>query len=200
MMAPTHRMGGLLTGITVVNCINSYTTVGGMIAIIPGTIIGCYLCDIDNGNSRISYRWKIVRFFVAAGQMLIRIIAFFLPQKQKKYVLRLIGHRGLFHSLFMVLLCTAPIIVAGICTPIFGSFIIGYGIGIGLGMLSHITLDALSGGVNPLLPFSDKPVVLAQIKTGGFIEWLLLSALTIITAIVTIHMLPVITNIFRQMI
>lgn len=169
MTASTHRLGGLAAGAVMAGILHTDSVGSGMI--LAGSMLGCLLPDIDNRRSAISFKWPVVRALVAAGQAAIRGISCLFPRKQQRYIRSLIGHRGLTHSLIPVILTLLAGILAGRITDIgtVGSHAAG---GLAAGLVSHLLMDMLAGGVPLFLPFTTKRVTLAHIKTGGAVEWL----------------------------
>ena len=73
------------------------------------------------------------------------------------------GHRGFFHSIFIGL---------GLGLVLWGYGYHSYGVGLFLGYLLHLCLDALTmHGIRFFWPFEWK--VKGIVKTGGMVEWLL---------------------------
>lgn len=159
MLSATHRLGGLASGIIFASAIHIPLLESGML--ITGAVLGSLMPDIDNPNSTISRKMKGTSFIVRAGQGGIRLISDLLPRKQREYVRSLIGHRGLTHSLIPV----AAVWIAAFVTDRFLIY------GIAAGLISHLVLDILSGGVPLFLPLTTKRVTIAHIKTGGAVEW-----------------------------
>lgn len=179
MMAATHRLGGLAAGVAVAVALHAEPIESSVI--IAGAVLGSLIPDIDNRNSSISRRWRVLSLVVTVGQAVIRGMSNLFPVRQKNYIRSLIGHRGITHSFVPVV--ALPLITALI------SYSIGYAedgfcaaLGLAAGILSHLLFDMLAGGVPLFMPFSVKRVKLAAIKTGGAVEWLFRAALIIIFA------------------
>lgn len=172
MTAPTHSIGGMAAGVALAVCIHANAAETAYL--IGISALGSLLPDIDNPHSRISFKWRGIRLIVSAGQSLIRCVSCLLPRRQKAYVRSLIGHRGLTHSLL-------PVILPAALNIFFVRQHIGYCITAGLagGILSHLLLDILSGGVPLFMPFSTRRICLAHIKTGGIAENIFRTALII---------------------
>lgn len=176
MMALTHKIGGIAAGTAIANVLHTDTCNSGII--IAAAIVGCLLPDIDNSKSSISRKWSLISLFVSAGQGIIRIISSLFPIKQREYIRSLIGHRGLTHSLVPVVMMPGIVLLVGTIT----GYRCGYMIALGLtgGIISHLFLDMLAGGVPLLMPFTTKRLCLARIKTGGFLEWIFRCLLIIV--------------------
>lgn len=138
---------------------------------IGGVVFGSLLPDIDNARSSISYKFPVLRMLVGTGQAVVRGIATLLPGKLGRNVKSMAGYRGLFHSPALALLLSGILALVG--TNLHSMTVKGLAIGLLAGMASHIVLDLFSGGVPLGMPFITKRVVLARIKTGGAVEWIL---------------------------
>lgn len=170
MMAPTHRLGGIAAGIATATLI--HTDTAGTLIILAGALVGSIFPDIDNKNSRISYKMPITALIVSAGKYIVRIIASSLPRKKKQYVMSLIGHRGLTHSLIGSTIFPAIVILLGLLFKIKAGYVLLAGLSIFIGCLSHLILDMVSGGVPLFMPFSTDLYIIAKIKTGSNKEWI----------------------------
>lgn len=176
MMALTHRIGGMAAGTAIATVLHTDTCNSGII--IAAALVGCLLPDIDNSKSSISRKWSFISFFVSAGQRIIRIISNLFPIKQREYIRSLIGHRGLTHSLVPVVMMPGIVLLIGSITGYRCVYMIALGL-VG-GIISHLFLDMLAGGVPLLMPFTTKRLCLARIKTGGFLEWIFRCILIIV--------------------
>lgn len=179
MMAATHRLGGLAAGVAASAVLHTEPIESGVI--IAGAVLGSLIPDIDNRHSSISRRWRVLSLAVTAGQAVIRGLSGLLPSRQKKYVRSLIGHRGITHSLVPVVFLPLIVVLIG--------YSLGYGLigtytafGLAGGVISHLLFDMLAGGVPLFMPFSVKRVTVANIKTGGGVEWLFRAVLIIFFA------------------
>ncbi len=178
MMAPTHRLGGLAAGMAAMGILgpDTYLEAG---LLLGGAVLGSLLPDIDNGRSSISRRWSVVSLLVSLGQAFIRGLSGLLPGKPRGYVRSLIGHRGITHSLAAVALTAGLIVFVGHDFQV-ESVSCYTALGIGAGMLSHLLLDMLAGGIPLFMPFSVKRIRLGGLKTGGAGEWAFRGALVIV--------------------
>lgn len=170
MMATTHRLGGLVAGVIVMDC---YTPLPLKIIAIGASVLGSLASDIDNKNSTISHKFKIISVIVTLGQGLIRLLSNLLPRKLKAHVRGAIGHRGITHSI------VGCVIVYILLTML--SVTIGNQLGIArelrvftiaflAGMASHIILDMFAGGTPLFCPITNKRIKILSIKTGGAVE------------------------------
>ncbi len=188
MTAPTHRLGGIAAGVVTAYVITP-DDICSTALLITGAILGSLVPDIDNRNSSISRKWRLISFFITAGQYIIRVISYLLPKKQAKYVRSLIGHRGLTHSLMAAIII--PLCILGIGTLLGWENLSVYAaLGVGVGILSHLLFDIFANGVPLFMPFSIKRVCLAHIKTGGVTEWLFRVTLIIIFISLGLEVIP----------
>lgn len=170
MMASTHRLGGVVIGTTAAALL--HTNITGTAIILIGSLVGSILPDIDNRNSRISHKMPVTALIVSVGQYIIHIVTSVIPKKQRLYIRSLSGHRGITHSIIGSTILPAIIFLIGILFKQKLGTVFLAGFGVFIGCLSHLILDMFSGGVPFLIPFSNKRVTLANIKTGGWMEWI----------------------------
>lgn len=164
MMGKTHRLGGLVSAVTV-SCITGYLlpdkinlavpTINGLkegitqwgvfVAYIGCSEVGSLVLDIDKKGSTISNRHKIISFFV-------RLFC---------------SHRGFTHSLLALSLFTGILYfpVLYYCPVLLPAVY-----GLSIGYTSHIFLDMLNPDGCPLLYPIRKKVSLCKIETGSFVE------------------------------
>ncbi len=130
----THLIFSFLIGLLIIDSFN----IQNKIIFITILLIASVLPDIDCYNSKVGRKIKPISF-------LINI---------------LLGHRGIFHSPFLLILVS--MIIAIINIEIAAAFFVGY--------LSHLVLDSLTpGGVMFFYPFSRKRIK-GIIKTGSLWE------------------------------
>lgn len=186
MMGKTHKLGGIIAGITFTKIF--HTDMTGSLVIIAGALIGSTFPDIDNPNSRIRHRMPITSLLVSFGQNIIRKAASTLPQKQKQYVTSMIGHRGITHSFIGCTFLPVIAILIGLLLRFGILNALLAGLGIFIGCLSHLLLDMLSGGVPLFMPFSADKIYISEIQTGGRKEKMfrLCLAVVLIFSIMTI--------------
>lgn len=130
-----------------------------------GALAGSLLPDADTPFSKIGRRYLVVLWPFYLLQFLIHL---FMPRSNMD---RTFGHRGLFHY---------PIFWSGLWVMImlfvermqFPYRIPSWcGVGMGIGILSHLILDFVSGGIpifGPIIKRRQKPPM--KIKTGGVME------------------------------
>ncbi len=177
MMAATHRLGGIAAGTVTAALLQKSGMESGIL--IASAVLGSLIPAIDNRHSSISRKWPLVSLLVSAGQGIIRGISQIMPKKQKKYIRSLIGHRGLTHSFFPVIVLPVIVAMIGYGT---GYGHTGYNVAVGLavGILSHLVFDMLAGGVPLFMPFTTQRIIFGKIKTGGVVEWLFRVALILV--------------------
>ena len=178
MMGTTHRIGGLMAGIIVLSGCPNYEI--HSLATISGALIGSLLPDIDNPHSTISKKMPLIAQLVQMIQRMIWAVSRLLPGRIGKNIRSMFGHRGIFHSLIF------PILLCLICQS---SRFKSISLGLLAGMLSHLLLDAFSGGIPLFMPISVKRFRVAKIKTGGVTEKIFGAALTCAVAISSLKML-----------
>lgn len=171
MTGATHRLGGAAIGLVTAELFIHNNTPTLQVAIVTGAILGSLLPDIDNPKSSISYKWRLISSIISFFQFIIRSIASLLPRKSEKYIRSVVGHRGFSHSLTICIILSALIMTLAYFynIPIILQYFM---IGIPVGMISHIVLDMFAGGVPLFSPISVKRITLANIKTGGAVEWI----------------------------
>jgi inner membrane protein len=185
MTGTSHRLGGILAGLGTISLLQA-ADITSQGVILGAAVIGSLLPDIDNAQSTISYKVPLVRGIVGLMQGAIRMLSGLLPNKQRRYVRSLIGHRGITHSLVFAAAMPGMVLVAGrmlhhvLYTPYFNMAAWG----IMAGVLSHILLDIFSNGVPLFLPFSVKRITAARIKTGGVAEWLVRIGIILLAGII----------------
>lgn len=172
-MAATHRLGGLAAGVAAVQLLHITDSPVLVLAVTGGAVLGSLLPDIDNPRSFISRKIPVFSLLVGLFQGAARVFSCFLPNKQERYVRSVVGHRGITHSLTACLLVAGIMAAAGVLfrTPADSGYAL-LGLGVLLGILSHILLDMVAGGVPLFSPFLTGRITLARIKTGGVGEWL----------------------------
>ena len=107
-------------------------------------LFGAILPDIDNTKSKIGKRFKLVGFLFA--------------------------HRGIFHSIFAIIVFT---FLLSLITESYLAF--------GLGYLSHLVADSLTvAGISFFYPLSSKRIR-GFIKTGSVIEWIIFAIVLLYT-------------------
>jgi inner membrane protein len=144
MLFHTHLMFGVVSFIL----LSPIFSGGNEILFLVFVLLGSILPDIDDGNSKIK----------KASGVLGSIVSF------------MFKHRGIFHSLVMV-------VVLFIVISFWNSY---YAIGLTIGYLSHLISDALTPmGIKFLYPFSSFKLR-GPIKVGGIGEWVVLFGLVIL--------------------
>lgn len=123
----SHLTGGITIGIAGIFLSHNVNLNIDYLCLIGGSIIGCFIPDIDHPQSYLGRRVPLI----------------------PTLLYKTVGHRSLTHSLFFSF-------IMGIIVAIFD---IGLGIGIFLGILSHIFLDMFTPqGVSYLYPFNKKRI------------------------------------------
>lgn len=176
MMAATHRLGGLAAGMMITNYIGwDSNNIVLSTAVMAGAFLGSLVPDIDNGRSSISRKFRLISYMVTVFQAVARGLANLLPARMERKLRGTVGHRGITHSLIM---CVALPGMLWLLSPMIGHLGLDVGGGyfwvvlsVMCGMLSHLFLDMLSGGVPLLCPFTNRRFTLAHWKTGGIGEW-----------------------------
>lgn len=176
MDGKTHQFGGICTGVIVGSFLLntapiSLTTfaLGG--CLLMGSSLGSLLPDIDHHNSTIRNKMRITKKkpstgFKARWKERRR-------QKREKSRPEGWGHRGITHTPFLamvvmlVLLFIYPLIAASL-----QPYYLMFAIGLFVGILNHIFLDALTVKGVPLLgPMTYKKFRLLKLRTNRD-EWL----------------------------
>lgn len=178
MTGATHRLGGIAAGMIGAQVMfpqGAKTEI--IIATITGAVLGSLIPDIDNSRSSISRKVPVISIVISLFQSLIRGASAMMPSKERKTVRGMVAHRGITHSLLMVVLTTIFLMTIGrlgLANQI--SVYPYFSLGIILGVLSHLILDMLAGGVPLFCPITNTRIAIARIKTGGLGEWIFRAA------------------------
>lgn len=167
MTGTTHKAAGVLAALVIQQQLEIDGT--DSFVLLAGAVFGSLMPDIDNVHSSIGKSFPVAEFLVHSCQKLIRILSYLFPRKAGKKIRSCIGHRGLLHSLLLPALLLVPLLFWGKHRSILVYAVSGMLIGI----LSHLLLDSLSGGVPLFMPVSLVRIRLASIHTGGVIEGVL---------------------------
>lgn len=162
MTGVTHCLGGIAAALIL---LEGQAVSGNMESaiVLSGAVLGSLLPDIDTVHSSISHRLPVVSWIVWICQKITRAVSWIFPGRLGKNIRSMAGHRGIFHSCFL------PAIVLFVNCFQKGQYEI-FLTGLLLGILSHMLLDALSGGVPVFMPFTTKRLKLAGLHTGGLME------------------------------
>lgn len=174
MRKPTHVLGGVTAGLITQKFLSGQFTLAEgaepilfVSSLLAGSFIGSVLPDIDHPNSFIGRKLKISSFIIN----------------------KLFGHRGITHTLIFSIVI--PLIIAVIAfyglDGLAQSMMMYFSIGLFVGILSHLILDAMTkSGVPLLYPFTDKTFRIGGlIKTGGKTELLVRFSLFIFVCYLT---------------
>lgn len=176
MTGASHRLGGAVTGLLAAEVLTQSDDIAGKAVLLSAAVIGSLVPDIDNPRSSVSCKFPLIRVFVGIFQLLIRGIASLFPSKQEQYIKGTVAHRGISHTLVMVLLGYGLVYSGVLLLPAWQEKWRLAALGMAAGILSHLILDMFAGGVPIFFPFTLKRLTLAHIKTGGVAEWLLRAA------------------------
>lgn len=175
MNGHTHQVGAILSASillpTVIQNESLASSLKGAI-FLGGALIGGLLPDADMQNSTMGKRIYPVAWPMYLLRSVLRLVAVFIP-KFKAFT-KTLGHRGISHSPFLWIVVLLPA-----CILSNGSLRVFF-LGMALGVLSHLLLDIISGGIPLLLPFSSKRVHIpgVRIKTGSWGENVVLGILS----------------------
>ena len=164
MLGRTHRIGGISAALITSTFLYTagYTTLVEypllMTTVIAGGWLGGLMPDIDHPNSTIS-RYKVL------GVPIFKPIAWLINT--------LFGHRGATHTLWALILTSAPFLVLPTFIPtnyvILQILSVLFGIGYAVGYFSHLFLDSLTPSGTPMLwPLPD--IHLGRLTTGKYDE------------------------------
>ena len=180
MMGTTHRTGSLAISSAMVACLPLLNLSSPDFVWLPTSknvfmaagfiflaLFGGILPDADTPQSTIGRRYRIVLFPLYGIRKLISFLGNFFKPFAK--ISKALGHRGLFHS---PLIWTVIFAILRFFTYSAGDFIACLCSGLYFGILSHILLDYISGGVPLLAPFTMKRYKPPfKLKTGGMLEF-----------------------------
>lgn len=163
MTGTTHKIGGVCAGAIALDILELPLISPHGALLMAGAVLGSLLPDIDHPGSAASHKLRPAAAVYRLGQGLVRSLSGILPGSVGNTVRSLSGHRGITHSLLLPISLSAALFFSGgaVATGLIGTL---------AGVISHIGLDMLSGGVPLLLPFSSKRLILARIRTGGMAE------------------------------
>lgn len=170
MQYRAHRFGGMcagaissaaIYGTSYLNFLSSglnNNAVLGTVILVAAGAAGSLTPDIDHPNSRVSKDNRILSFIVNLFLGLSRgitnlllALCFWIPARRKNEILSGMGHRGIFHTLAMVVAIYFLFGFVANFIPLYGRLI---QIGFTAGYLSHLLIDMLTkGGVMLLYPF-----------------------------------------------
>lgn len=202
MMRVTHRDGAILGIFLVINYIipKNEMTIIKAVTLTAGSILGGYICDIDEPKSYISRKLYFLLWPFYLIRSLMNILAM-LPSPFKRiltYVCKILRHKGITHTplfwgigdFIYVLVIKSYIItfivakfsnysVAEQCLQLSTNFWYGFMTGI----ITHMILDFISEGVMLFFPFSIKKCKLTLVKTGSSLE-------------IIVHIAIILTNLY----
>ncbi|SFS07895.1 metal-dependent hydrolase [Anaeromicropila populeti] len=198
MMGITHRCGAVLAALATIEIMSVckvHIGIPEMAALATGSIFGGYLPDIDTPNSHISRKLGIILWPVWILRIFIRIIRKIVPGTSKvgQQISKAVGHRGMAHApvtwiivgtVYWLLYGQASTITSKI-SILNGGFPFLLGIGIAVGIVSHLLLDMISGGIPLFFPVTLRRIKLLTMKTGGYEEWIVRIGLLITIIIIT---------------
>lgn len=156
MKFKTHLAFGLLIGLMYLN----YAEVQNKFLFILFIMLGSALPDIDNASSKIGKKaWPL-----------------------SKLIQMFLGHRGIFHSIWLIILI--PGVVYLYLSKI-------YGIALFIGYFSHVLMDGFTKkGVNFLNPFLELRLS-GFVETGSIIEKIVFIAVTLLDIFLMLKILVI---------
>ena len=159
----THVMGGVLLGLLTVSSasnilnININEDISVSVIYMSGAVVGSIFPDIDHNGSYIGRRVKPL----------------------SKLINTAFGHRGATHSPFLIVLFTSILYLLNKLIWLDSSFSILIA-GLFIGMISHVLLDLITKeGVPLFYPLNKEKISLIGITTGGFVESIIGTFLTV---------------------
>ena len=171
-MGKTHRTGSIALACGILAAYPAEkVSLAPAVTFLVASAIGGLFPDADTPYSTYGRRW----FFLLWPFYLIRKVLSLLGNLVKPFkdISKALGHRGLFHSPVLWTIIFGIIFV--IMRVLGVENIIAYSVLFGgyTGIISHVFLDFISGGVPLFAPFDMKrysaPV---RFRTGGAIEWI----------------------------
>lgn len=150
MNGKTHKIGGLCAGIIATSMIieapYSFEKlfIGGVL--IGGSVLGSLMPDIDLPSSTVGKRVKPISYLIN----------------------QIFGHRGITHTPILHIICSIfLLILGGGLTGFIKLTYLSFVIGLFVGGVSHLVLDAMTvKGIPFLYPFSKKRQRIASFTTG----------------------------------
>lgn len=150
MQGKTHKIGGACAGAIAGSLLlqppYSFDKIALTGILVGGAIIGSLMPDIDHKNSTIGHKFKLLSSVIS----------------------NLFGHRGMTHApLIHILITILLFFIGGTLTDFPRLCFISFVIGLFVGGLSHLILDAMTvAGIPALYPFSKKKYRIAKFTTG----------------------------------
>lgn len=191
MTGVTHRAGAVLGSMVAAEILISINTefqpIIGPIILITGGSLGGYLPDFDTPNSHLGRKLIIIMWPLYVVQYIIKLFGY-VPspfQKSLNKLGRNIGHRGITHTPYFwmllaifyhyILLTTLNGILSLYLPQIehynkLRYYFTLFGFGCLIGVLTHLLLDLISGGLMLFYPISKKKIKIMSIRTGGIID------------------------------
>lgn len=194
MQYKSHKVGGICAGaLTTAAIVGIPNTSDGILmtaTLVTTAVIGSLCPDIDHPQSKISRRNPIlsamVNLFLVTGKTITNILllpCFWINKSRKERILKGFEHRGIFHTLIMVLLLT--LLIGLIRIP----WIIPIQIAFAAGYLSHILMDMLTvSGVRFLYPIINHSfhIPFIRLHTGNMVHEYIARTIFIIVTVILI--------------
>lgn len=171
MMGTTHRTGSIALACGIVAlCPADKLTIAPAATFLVASAVGGLLPDADTPYSRYGRKFFIFIWPVYLLQKLVSLLGYIV--KPLKNMSKALGHRGLLHSPTLWTILLGILSLALYFSGVYDYMPYALIFGLYTGIISHVLLDFISGGVPMLAPFSLKrahsPI---NFKTGSIFEW-----------------------------
>lgn len=168
MMGVTHRIGAVTACAAILTLLpEEYIATGPVIAFVAASTVGGLLPDADTPHSTYGKRYRIIFW---PYYMLQRLASALNSRSRASGLSKALGHRGMFHS--PVIWTVITLILAVALRPFWQNHLVVSALcGFYIGIISHLFLDLISGGIPLFAPFTMKRIIPpVRIKTGGVTE------------------------------
>ena len=183
MMGKTHQAAAvsvvLLSAPHVSQVVEPSLPISPTILLVGSAMFGALLSDGDTPKSKLGRRLFFLFFPYYLLQWFVKVLSLFIPRLKK--VSKVIGHRGIAHDPCLWLIFSLPFFLYCIVKEERSWLLIL--IGLMIGVLSHLFLDYLSGGVPVYLFKKGRLKAPIFIETGSGLEMVIFVFLLLVNVL-----------------
>lgn len=180
MMGKTHQAAAvtvvLLSAPHISEVVMPSLPVSSTLILAGAAMIGALLPDGDTPRSKLGRKLFFLLFPYYLLQWFVKLLSFFIPRLKK--VSKVIGHRGIAHDPCLWLTFSLPFFLYYIVKEERSWLFVL--IGLMIGILSHLFLDYLSGGIPVYLFKKERLKAPIYIETGSVGEMIIFFMLVVI--------------------